>query len=158
MVRDMRSSVEFYRRLGFELLRDGGDFVELTWEDHRLFLAEPSAVERSGPTMLCMTFTPFTLAVCAARSGLTTTTTNGDSSSTILCSLAHAAPTSASLFDESRAVSNAADASGLLQPQVLSGPCPWMASAKELGSMATKSMAGFRRAEQAGTFDGGVIP
>jgi uncharacterized glyoxalase superfamily protein PhnB len=30
--------------LGFEVLRDGGDFVELTWEDHRLFLAEPSAL------------------------------------------------------------------------------------------------------------------
>ena len=43
VVRDIRSSVDFYRRLGFELLRDGGDFVELTWEDHRLFLAEPSA-------------------------------------------------------------------------------------------------------------------
>jgi catechol 2,3-dioxygenase-like lactoylglutathione lyase family enzyme len=43
VVRDIRSSVDFYRRLGFELLRDGGDFVELTWEEHRLFLAEPSA-------------------------------------------------------------------------------------------------------------------
>jgi catechol 2,3-dioxygenase-like lactoylglutathione lyase family enzyme len=43
LVRDIRSSVDFYRRLGFELLRDGGDFVELTWEEHRLFLAEPSA-------------------------------------------------------------------------------------------------------------------
>ena len=43
VVRDIRSSVAFYRRLGFELLRDGGDFVELTWEEHRLFLAEPSA-------------------------------------------------------------------------------------------------------------------
>src|SRR4030095_5373851 len=40
---DIRGSVAFYRRLGFELLRDGGDFVELTWEDHRLFLAELSA-------------------------------------------------------------------------------------------------------------------
>ena len=39
VVRDIR----FYRLLGFALLRDGGDFVELTWEDHRLFLAEPSA-------------------------------------------------------------------------------------------------------------------
>jgi len=29
--------------LGFQLLRDGGDFVELTWEDHRLFLAGLSA-------------------------------------------------------------------------------------------------------------------
>jgi catechol 2,3-dioxygenase-like lactoylglutathione lyase family enzyme len=42
-VRDMKRSVDFYRSLGFELLRDGGDFVELTWEDHRLFLAELSA-------------------------------------------------------------------------------------------------------------------
>ena len=43
VVRDIRRSVAFYRSLGFELLRDGGDFVELTWEDHRLFLAELSA-------------------------------------------------------------------------------------------------------------------
>ena len=45
VVRDIRRSTEFYRRLGFALLRDGGDFVELTWEDHRLFLAEPSAFQ-----------------------------------------------------------------------------------------------------------------
>ena len=32
VVRDIRRSTEFYRRLGFTLLRDGGDFVELTWE------------------------------------------------------------------------------------------------------------------------------
>jgi catechol 2,3-dioxygenase-like lactoylglutathione lyase family enzyme len=43
VVRDMRKSVDFYRRLGFAMLRDGGDFVELTWEEHRLFLAQPSA-------------------------------------------------------------------------------------------------------------------
>jgi catechol 2,3-dioxygenase-like lactoylglutathione lyase family enzyme len=43
VVRDIKRSTEFYRLLGFELLRDGGDFVELTWEDHRLFLAELSA-------------------------------------------------------------------------------------------------------------------
>jgi catechol 2,3-dioxygenase-like lactoylglutathione lyase family enzyme len=43
VVRDIRRSVGFYRSLGFQLLRDGGDFVELTWEDHRLFLAELSA-------------------------------------------------------------------------------------------------------------------
>jgi len=43
VVKDIQRSVNFYRRLGFELLRDGGDFVELTWEDHRLFLAEFSA-------------------------------------------------------------------------------------------------------------------
>ncbi|MGH2397462.1 MAG: VOC family protein [bacterium] len=45
VVRDIRRSVDFYSRLGFELLRDGGDFVELTWEDHRLFLAELSAFD-----------------------------------------------------------------------------------------------------------------
>ena len=44
MVKDIHKSTEFYRLFGFELLRDGGDFVELTWEDHRLFLAEVSAV------------------------------------------------------------------------------------------------------------------
>ena len=49
LVRDIRRSTEFYRRLGFELLRDGGDFVELTWEDHRLFLAELSAFRDAGP-------------------------------------------------------------------------------------------------------------
>lgn len=54
LVRDVRRSVEFYRRLGFELLRDAGDFVELTWEDHRLYLAEATAfrdvdVERGAP-------------------------------------------------------------------------------------------------------------
>jgi catechol 2,3-dioxygenase-like lactoylglutathione lyase family enzyme len=43
VVTDIRRSVDFYRRLGFELLRDGGDFVELTWEGHRLFLAELTA-------------------------------------------------------------------------------------------------------------------
>ena len=43
VVRDIRRSAGFYRALGFALLRDGGDFMELTWEDHRLFLAELSA-------------------------------------------------------------------------------------------------------------------
>jgi catechol 2,3-dioxygenase-like lactoylglutathione lyase family enzyme len=41
VVRDIQHSTRFYRRLGFALLRDGGDFVE--WEDHRLFLAEITA-------------------------------------------------------------------------------------------------------------------
>ena len=45
VVRDIKRSTTFYRRLGFTLLRDGGDFVELTWEDHRLFLAELSAFD-----------------------------------------------------------------------------------------------------------------
>jgi catechol 2,3-dioxygenase-like lactoylglutathione lyase family enzyme len=45
LVRDIRRSTNFYRSLGFQLLRDDGDFVELTWEDHRLFLAEPDAFD-----------------------------------------------------------------------------------------------------------------
>jgi len=32
VVSDIRRSTELYCRLGFALLRDGGDFVELTWE------------------------------------------------------------------------------------------------------------------------------
>ena len=40
MVRDIKRSTAFYRRLGFTLLRDGGGFVELTWEEHQLFLDE----------------------------------------------------------------------------------------------------------------------
>jgi catechol 2,3-dioxygenase-like lactoylglutathione lyase family enzyme len=52
VVRDIRRSVDFYRRLGFELLRDGGDFVELTWEDHRLYLAELSAFREAADTTL----------------------------------------------------------------------------------------------------------
>ena len=39
-VRNIKKSAEFYRQLGFELLRDDGDFVELTWEGHRIFLGE----------------------------------------------------------------------------------------------------------------------
>ena len=48
VVTDIKRSTEFYCRLGFEVLRDGGDFVELTWEDHRLFLAELSAFPEIG--------------------------------------------------------------------------------------------------------------
>ena len=49
VVRDIRRSTVFYLGLGFSLLRDGGDFVELTWEDHRLFLAEASAFDGVDP-------------------------------------------------------------------------------------------------------------
>ena len=49
LVRDIKRSVDFYRALGFELLRDGGDFVELTWEEHRLFLAAGSAFDVPEP-------------------------------------------------------------------------------------------------------------
>ena len=38
--RDTRKSVEFYRKLGFELVRDAGGFVELGWECHLLFLSD----------------------------------------------------------------------------------------------------------------------
>jgi catechol 2,3-dioxygenase-like lactoylglutathione lyase family enzyme len=58
VVRDIGRSVEFYERLGFQLLRDGGDFVELTWEDHRLFLAELSAF-RDAPGAAPLTAPPF---------------------------------------------------------------------------------------------------
>ena len=60
VVRDIKRSTAFYLRLGFSLLRDGGDFVELTFEDHRLFLAEASAsTGRSGQPLL-RTFRPRT--------------------------------------------------------------------------------------------------
>jgi len=39
-VRDIGRATDFYRHLGFALLADRGDFVELTWESHRLFLDE----------------------------------------------------------------------------------------------------------------------
>ena len=52
VVRNIRRSTEFYRLLGFTLLRDGGDFVELTWEDHRLYLAELSAFHDVARTEL----------------------------------------------------------------------------------------------------------
>jgi catechol 2,3-dioxygenase-like lactoylglutathione lyase family enzyme len=39
-VRDIGRSTAFYRSLGFELLRDAGTFVELTWEGSKLFLDE----------------------------------------------------------------------------------------------------------------------
>ena len=61
VVRDIGRSVEFYGRLGFQLLRDGGDFVELTWEDHRLFLAELPAF-RDAPDAAPVTPPPFPLA------------------------------------------------------------------------------------------------
>ena len=51
VVRIMKRSVEFYCSLGFELLRDGGDFVELGWKDHRLFLAEISAFRDRGAVL-----------------------------------------------------------------------------------------------------------
>ena len=39
-VRDIKNSTKFYCQLGFELLRDDGEFVVLAWEGHHLFLDE----------------------------------------------------------------------------------------------------------------------
>ena len=52
VVRDIKRSVAFYRSLGFELLRNAGDFVELIWEGNRLFLAEMSAFQGVEPEEL----------------------------------------------------------------------------------------------------------
>jgi len=43
VVRDIQRSTKFYSELGFKVLRDDGDFVELTWEEHQLYIAELSA-------------------------------------------------------------------------------------------------------------------
>jgi catechol 2,3-dioxygenase-like lactoylglutathione lyase family enzyme len=43
VVKDIKRSTRFYRELGFEVLHDAEDFVELTWEDHQLYIAELSA-------------------------------------------------------------------------------------------------------------------
>jgi catechol 2,3-dioxygenase-like lactoylglutathione lyase family enzyme len=43
VVKDIERSTRFYCQLGFRVLRDAGDFVELSWEDHLLFIAELSA-------------------------------------------------------------------------------------------------------------------
>ena len=51
MVSDIKRSTEFYRRLGFALLRDGGGFVELTWEEHRLFLDERPPIHEDEQVM-----------------------------------------------------------------------------------------------------------
>jgi catechol 2,3-dioxygenase-like lactoylglutathione lyase family enzyme len=43
VVRDIRRSTKFYCELGFKVLRDSENFVELTWEDHQLYIAKLSA-------------------------------------------------------------------------------------------------------------------
>lgn len=47
-VRDIKESVEFYRKLGFELIRDEGTFVELRWEQSPLFLTAVPGFSTSG--------------------------------------------------------------------------------------------------------------
>ena len=39
-VQDIQRSSDFYVHYGFEVLRDEGTFMELKWEDCRLFLAQ----------------------------------------------------------------------------------------------------------------------
>ena len=39
-VQDIKKSSKFYQSYGFEILRDERTFVELKWEDARLFLSE----------------------------------------------------------------------------------------------------------------------
>ena len=39
-VQDIKKSSKFYRSYGFQVLRDEGTFMELKWEDARLFLSE----------------------------------------------------------------------------------------------------------------------
>src|SRR5271165_407272 len=41
-VKNANESKEFYRNLGFQISRDEGWFVELKWEDSRIFLEETS--------------------------------------------------------------------------------------------------------------------
>ena len=43
IVKDIKWSTRFYHELGFKVLRAAKDFVELTWEDHQLYIAELSA-------------------------------------------------------------------------------------------------------------------
>jgi catechol 2,3-dioxygenase-like lactoylglutathione lyase family enzyme len=43
VVRDAQRSADFYRRLGFETLRNDGDFVIMAWEGHHLFLGALAA-------------------------------------------------------------------------------------------------------------------
>ena len=46
---DIERSLDYYRRLGFRLLRNAGNFVELAWEDHRFFVADASAAAHAPP-------------------------------------------------------------------------------------------------------------
>jgi Bleomycin resistance protein-like N-terminal len=75
VVKDIKRSVDFYRRLGFGLIRDGGDFVELAWEDNRLFLAELSAFSDAHDTVL-PTPSPFPCANVRVMCPMSTNTGN----------------------------------------------------------------------------------
>ncbi len=56
-VRDMQVSLDFYRGLGFEVLRDSDEFSVLAWEGHQLFLVhrpdfEPPEAEHANLRVL----------------------------------------------------------------------------------------------------------
>ena len=50
-MRNIGRSTEFYRQLGFELVRDDGAFVELAWEGRRLFLDERPNADDPAETL-----------------------------------------------------------------------------------------------------------
>lgn len=39
-VRDLKRSIEFYKTLGFSILRQEDNFVELKWEDSKIYLEQ----------------------------------------------------------------------------------------------------------------------
>ena len=49
-VRDIKSSLEFFRAFGFKLVRDDGNFVELRWEQSLLFLEQINGAPGSEHT------------------------------------------------------------------------------------------------------------
>jgi catechol 2,3-dioxygenase-like lactoylglutathione lyase family enzyme len=58
VVRNIQRSTRFYRQLGFKVLRDAGDFVELTWEDHHLYIAELSAYHEINREEIKLSYPP----------------------------------------------------------------------------------------------------
>jgi catechol 2,3-dioxygenase-like lactoylglutathione lyase family enzyme len=48
-VRDMQRSKAFYLELGFELVEDRGQFVDLAWEGHHLYLDERDDLPQLQP-------------------------------------------------------------------------------------------------------------
>src|SRR5262245_2444072 len=49
LVRDLRRSIEFYRALGFDVLRHEPTFAVLAWEGHRLFLEQKGDLPEPAP-------------------------------------------------------------------------------------------------------------
>jgi len=51
-VKSLAESINFYERLGFQLIRNEKGFAELKWEDSRLFLEEESNAPPRRPDFL----------------------------------------------------------------------------------------------------------